>query len=117
MSHLYATSGLLQPINAGGRTTFKLGSTIPVKVRVSDCTGALVDGLDLQVHLALGGSQVTQLASSNGDAGMRYTDGQYLYNLSTKRSQFAGGLDLTAGTYHLWVSGPVASTDAVIDLR
>ncbi len=36
---------------------------------------------------------------------MRYTDGQYLFNLSTKRSQFAGGQDLTAGTYHLWVTG------------
>ena len=49
----------------------------------------------------LGGSAVTQLASSNGDAGMRYTDGQYLFNLSTKRSQFAGGLDLTTGTWYV----------------
>ena len=53
----------------------------------------------------------------NGDTGMRYTGGQYLFNLSTKRSQFAGGQDLTAGTYHLWVTGPIAATDAVIDLR
>jgi hypothetical protein len=106
----------LQPINAGGRTSFKLGSTIPVKVRMSDCTGAPVDGLDLHVHLAMGGSAVAE-AATNGDTGMRYTGGQYVFNLSTKRSQLAGGQDLTAGTYHLWVSGPVASTDVVIDLR
>ena len=116
VSHLYATSGLLQPINAGGRTTFKLGSTIPVKVRVSDCTGAPVDGVGLHVHLAMGGSAVAE-AATNGDTGMRYTGGQYLFNLSTKRSQFAGGQDLTAGTYHLWVTGPIAETDAVVDLR
>ncbi len=116
VSHLFATSGLLQPINAGGRTSFKLGSTIPVKLRVSDCTGAPVDGLDLHVRLAMGGSAVGE-AATNGDTGMRYTGGQYLYNLSTKRSQFAGGQDLTAGTYHLWITGPVASTDTVIDLR
>jgi len=114
--HLYATSGLLQPINAGGRTSFKLGSTIPVKLRVSDCTGAPVDGVNLHVHLAMGGSAVAE-AATNGDTGMRSTGGQYLFNLSTKRSQFAGGLDLTAGTYHLWVTGPIAETDAVIDLR
>ena len=96
---------------------FKLGSTIPVKVRASDCTGAPVDGVDLHVHLAMGGSPVAQAAASNGDTGMRYTDGQYLFNLSTKRSQFAGGQDLTAGTYHLWVTGPIGATDAVFDLR
>ena len=116
VSHEFATSGLLQPINAGGRTTFKLGSTIPVKVRATDCTGAPVAGLDLHVHLSMGGSDA-QAAASNGDTGMRYTDGQYIFNLSTKRSQFAGGQDLTAGTYHLWVTGPIDTTDAVFDLR
>ena len=92
------------------------GSTIPVKVRATDCTGAPVAGLDLHVHLSMGGSDA-QAAASNGDTGMRYTDGQYIFNLSTKRSQFAGGQDLTAGTYHLWVTGPIDTTDAVFDLR
>ena len=109
-------AGSSQPINAGGRTTFKLGSTIPVKVRATDCTGAPVAGLDLHVHLSMGGSDA-QAAASNGDTGMRYSDGQYIFNLSTKRSQFAGGQDLTAGTYHLWVTGPIDTTDAVFDLR
>ena len=35
VSHEFVTSGLLQPVNPGGRTTFKLGSTIPVKVRAT----------------------------------------------------------------------------------
>ena len=64
----------------------------------------------------MGGSDA-QAASSTGDTGMRYSGGQYIFNLSTKRSQFAGGQDLTAGTYHLWVTGPIDTSDAVFDLR
>ena len=55
-------------------------------------------------------------SASHGDTGMRYTGGQYLFNLSTKRSQFAGGQDLAAGTYHLWVTGGVGA-EAFFDLR
>ena len=88
---MFATSGLLQPINAGGRTSFKLGSTIPVKLRVTDCSGAPVDGLDLHVHLAMVGGG-TPVASSAADTAtyalLDGTGGQYLFDLSTKRSQF-----------------------------
>ena len=30
---------------------------------------------------------------------------QYIFNLSTKLSQFNAGQDLTTGTYHIWITG------------
>jgi len=33
-------------------------------------------------------------------------DGQYIFNLSTKRSQFNAGQDLTPGVYQLTISSP-----------
>jgi hypothetical protein len=121
VQHLYASSGLLAPLG-NGRSSFKLGSTIPVKLRISDCTGATVPSLALRVHLALDGAEASRLAAPNGsDATMRYlggTDGQYLLTLSTKRSQFAAGQDLAPGSYHLWVEAPqIAPAEAWFDLR
>ena len=42
VSLLYSTGqGILQPINyTGPRSAFKIGSTIPVKIKITDCTGA-----------------------------------------------------------------------------
>ena len=117
MEHLYASSGLLAPV---GHPSYRLGSTIPIKMRVTDCTGATVSTLAPRVHLALDGAD-SQLAAPNGaDATMRYlggADGQYLLTLSTKRSQFAGR-DLAPGTYRLWVDAPeVARWEAWFELR
>jgi hypothetical protein len=119
VEHLFVSSGLLAPLG-NGRSTFKLGSTIPVKLRVTDCDGATVQNLAPTVHLALGGSDA-QLASPDGsDATMRYlggADGQYLLTLSTERSQL-GGDDLAPGTYHLWVEARgLPPTGAWFDLR
>jgi hypothetical protein len=117
--HLFVSSGLLAPLG-NGRSTFKLGSTIPVKLRVTDCNGATVSGLAPSVHLALGGSEA-ELSAPNGSGAttMRFLggDGQYLLNLSTKHSQF-GDADLAPGTYHLWVDAPeLGSSDTWFDLR
>jgi hypothetical protein len=115
--HQYASSGLLSPV---GRPSYRLGSTIPIKMRVTDCSGAAVSTLLPRVHLALDGAE-TQLAAPNGaDATMRYlggADGQYLLTLSTKRSQFTGR-DLAPGAYHLWVDVPeIARADTWFELR
>ena len=122
VAHTLSTSGLLPPLG-NGRTSFKLGSTIPVKLRVLDCSGASLGSLTLHVHLALvGGADASVASSSAADLGdvMRFsggTGGQYQYDLSTKRSQL-GGHDLPAGTYHLWVTGAgLPQVDATIDLR
>jgi hypothetical protein len=52
---------------------------------------------------------------------MRSTgDGNYMFNLSTKRSQFAAGSDLTAGTYLLTLasnSNAFANVSVTFNLR
>ena len=124
---LFNTSGILQPINlVGTRSSFKIGSTIPVKLRVTDCGGASVGSLTLTVHLARTDPTAETvnevISSSAADTGttMRF-DGsatQYIFNLSTKRSQFNAGQDLTTGTYHLWITGTgIPLVDAYFDAR
>ncbi len=114
------TTGLLPPL--AGRTSFKLGSTIPVKLQVLDCSGASIGNLPLHVHLGLvGGAEATVAASGASNFGdvMQFSGGsggQYQYNLSTKLAQL-GGHALAPGTYHLWVTGPGVSVDGTIDLR
>jgi hypothetical protein len=120
VSHAYATSGLLSPLG-GARSSFRLGSTIPVKLRVTDCDGASVSNLSPQVHLGwANGPEVIVASSSAADTGatMRFTGGtggQFIYDLSTKRSGQAG---LTPGTYHLWVTAPgLPAIDTTIELQ
>jgi hypothetical protein len=117
---LYATSGLLQPINADKSSNFKLGSTFPIKIRVTDCNGASVGTLAPDVGLVkvgAGGGVVNEVdVQSVPDAGtdMRYdaTAGQYIYNLSSKRSTLIvpAGAPLDLGSYRVSVSDPTIAT-------
>jgi hypothetical protein len=115
------TSGVLPPINADNSSVFQLGRTIPVKIRVTDClTGAAVDNLAPQVALGFigaGGEAVNELVSSSaadvGTAMRNAGDGQYIFNLSTKKSQFNLGQDLTVGSYQLTLSS-LAFADVVV---
>jgi hypothetical protein len=104
-------SSILQPINAAGtRSVFKLGSTIPIKITVLGCSGGAVSTLTPKVSLARidttpdGTVNETALdtVATNGLT-MRWSDTQYIYNLSTKLSQQTGAA-LTAGTYKVTVS-------------
>jgi hypothetical protein len=119
-------SAILQPINSTGtRSVFKLGSTIPVKITVTGCDGAAVSTLSPTVALfkldptpdGMGNETPVDVVATNG-LQMRWSDTQYVYNLSTKLSQHTGAA-LTAGTYKVTVSdssfpGPVS---AQFDLR
>ncbi|HET7654029.1 MAG TPA: PKD domain-containing protein [Acidimicrobiales bacterium] len=114
VSNLYARSGILQPINADGTSVFKKGSTIPVKIRVTDCNGTPVGTLAPSVALRKVGAGTTGdvevVSTSAADTGqtMRWdgSAGQYIYNLSTKRSTFNNGADLADGRYELTISSP-----------
>jgi hypothetical protein len=118
---LYSTgTGILQPINmTGTRSGFKIGSTIPVKIQITDCNGTSVTNLSPQVSLAKMDSSPDvfvneDLYSTVPDQGttMRYSvDGlQYIYNLGTKGK--------TAGTYKVTVSdSTIAPVSALLDLR
>jgi hypothetical protein len=93
---LYSTGqGILQPINyTGPRSLFKLGSTIPVKVKITDCNNNPVSTLSPQVSLTKldgspDGTSIEDVVSTVPDQGttMRFTgspDYQYIYNLGTK---------------------------------
>jgi hypothetical protein len=122
VSLTWADGGILQPINATGTpSVFKLGSTIPVKIKITDCSGAAVSTLaptiDLRRVDPTPASDVTEAPpAASADAGntMRWSaDGQqYIFNLSTKRSQFNAGGDLTQGTYvlRIWVGTQLQET-------
>jgi hypothetical protein len=101
--------------------------TIPVKITVTGCDGGVVSTLTPQVNLLKGDStpefpvneEVYSGSATNGKL-MRWdaTGQQYIYNLSTKLSQFTGAA-LGAGTYTVAVndasfSAPVTAT---FDLR
>lgn len=120
-------STVLAPINTtGSRSTFKIGSTIPVKITVTGCDGLPVSNLTPAVNLVQGDTSATDAVNepvitevaTNGKL-MRWSDSQYIYNLSTKNSQFNGGNALTAGTYTVSVTDPSfeAPVKAVFDLR
>src|SRR3972149_1610541 len=109
----YVTTGIEPPITPDGSSVYQLGRTLPVKVRYADCaTGEEVNTLTPVITLALvgegGGTDVEIESSSAADVGntMRSAgSGQYIFNLSTKRSQFNGGQDLTPGQYQLTITG------------
>ncbi len=119
-------SAIMQPINSTGtRSGFKIGSTIPVKITVTGCDGAAVSTLSPSVQLehndtttdvAVNESSSTEVAT-NGKL-MRWDGTQYIYNLSTKLSQFTGAA-LTEGTWTVSVSDPsfAAPVKAAFDLR
>lgn len=88
---------ILQPVNdtRNGQpmSYFKLGSTIPVKIRVVNCGGAAVSGLGPQVSVIKKDStpagtelEATSTATPTDGTAMRWdaTNQQYIYNLSTK---------------------------------
>jgi len=78
----------------------KAGSTIPVKIRLVNASGANVSSPDLALTVrqivkvsTQASSQVTDAGTANADSAFRYSDGAYIFNLSTK--------GLTVGTYEL----------------
>ncbi len=120
-------SVIMQPINTTGtRSGFKIGSTIPVKITVTNCSGAPVSTLTPQVHLqkvdntpdvAVNEPVITEVPT-NGKL-MRWTGDMYHYTLSTKLSIFNNGADLTAGSYMVSVNDATffAPVKAWFDLR
>ncbi len=85
-------SGVLQPLNRNGSSRFRLGSTIPVKFRIT-CNG--VPTPDLVVRLSVkqadetpgrGETKAVPTAPATDGNLFRYDEkaGQYVFNLSTK---------------------------------
>lgn len=116
---LNTASAFSPPIGAGDRTVFRLGSTIPLKITVTDCSGNLVTTLAPTVQLdkvdaTPAGPVNTELVTevpTNGKQ-MVWNGEHYHYNLSTKRSEFFDGAALTAGTYRITVNDPTLPAPA-----
>ena len=121
-------SAILQPINSSGtRSGFKIGSTIPVKITVTGCDGSLVDTLTPSVSLtkadstadvAVNEAAVSEVATNGKQMRWDASGSQYIYNLSTKLSQFTNA-PLTSGTWKVAVNDPTFATPvtAAFDLR
>ena len=121
VSLLYSVSGVLQPVNdtqaKNDPSVFKYGSTIPVKIRVTDCNGASVSGLSPQIAVKKiagstppTGTDEAISSTSGADSGttMRYdaAGGLYIYNLATK------SLGDSTATYEIKITGPFATVTA-----
>ncbi len=117
---LYNMSAIQPPINPDGSSVFKYGSTIPVKVRITDCAGAPVPGLAPTIGLSLANASTPPppinedvYSTSASDTGntMRYdaSAGQYIYNFNTKSSAVT---DQNA-TYWMTVRSNVTSPSQV----
>lgn len=84
--------GVRQPINMDGSSVFRAGSTVPVKIRFAACDGSIPTDLAPGISVALAsssppGSGVNEnvASTSAADTGrvMRFSDGQWIYNLAT----------------------------------
>lgn len=125
-----SAGNFLEPVNINGqpRSVFKLGSTIPLKIKVTGCDGLAVTGLSpvissIKVDSTAGDTiNETTISTSTPTPGitMRWTGDQYLYNFSTKNSVLSNlPSTLTAGTYTVKASDPsfYAPATATFDLK
>jgi hypothetical protein len=93
----FNTSGILQPVNwtqaQNDPSIFKYGSTIPVKVRFTDCDGSVASNLSVKVEIKkIAGTTpptgeneaITNTNSPDSGGYMRWDGTQYIYNLNTK---------------------------------
>lgn len=97
----YASSGILQPINADGSSKFKLNSTIPVKIKLSGASAGIDDAVITQSVSKLTNDvwgdelEGTSTATPHSGNALRYdaASDQYVFNLSTK--------SLSTGTFRV----------------
>jgi hypothetical protein len=88
---LQSWSNVLQPINVDGTSIFKVGSTVPVKFRLTGASAGLL--IDARIFVAkmssgIAGTELEATATNTPDGGnvFRYdaTSDQYIFNWGTK---------------------------------
>ena len=96
----FVLDGVLQPINPDGSSVFKFGRTVPVKLQLTDASGAYVTDATVRIYLAkisdgVIGTEVEASSTSAASTGntFRYDPeaNQYIFNLGTR--------DLSKGTW------------------
>jgi hypothetical protein len=100
----YAWSNFLQPINVtGNQSIFKMGSTVPVKFQLTGASSGITNGTFYLKYAYTGtgdnNGEMEAVATTTGTTGtmFRYSEGQYIYNWSTK------GVVTKPGNYELRV--------------
>jgi hypothetical protein len=101
----YGWSNFLQPINVPPATQsiFKMGSTVPVKFQLTGASSGITDGTFYLKYAYTGSGdnngEMESVATTTGTTGtmFRYSEGQYIYNWSTK------GIVTKPGNYELRV--------------
>jgi hypothetical protein len=124
VSLLYNVTGVLQPVNDTQAhqdpSIFKYGSTIPVKIQVTDCHGTPVSGLAPKISVQkisgstpVSGTDETIVSTSAADTGtvMRFSDNLYIYNLATK------SLSDSSATYQITITGPFSPVTAMFGTK
>lgn len=117
VSHLFNMSGILDPFNPDGSSVWKYGSTLPVKVKITDCKGAPVSNLKPNVGTTLFSSndptvsidETASTSAADTTGYMRYdpSAGQYIYNFGSKY------LSDPSATYYMTVKGTDANGNIV----
>jgi hypothetical protein len=107
----YGWSNFLQPINVTGtQSIFKMGSTVPVKFNLTGASSGITDGTFYLKYAYTGtgdnNGEMESVATTTGTTGtmFRYSEGQYIYNWSTK------GVVTKPGNYELRVYSDSAGT-------
>ncbi|MGE5376114.1 MAG: Ig-like domain-containing protein [Bacteroidota bacterium] len=126
VSHLYNMTGILAPFNSDGTSVWKYGSTLPVKVQITDCKGTPVSGLAPKIGTSLVSSsdptisidETGSTSAADTTGVMRYdpTAGQYIYNFASKNLS-----DPTA-VYYMTVkgtdtSGKMVTSPAMVQIK
>jgi hypothetical protein len=108
----FESSGVAQPVNRDGSSIFRAGSTVPIRVPITDAAGAPLVGLAPRLYLAKVAEGVTgteteaisTAAASDGNVLRETSPGTYLFNLATRglatgtwqaRVEIGGGACLT----------------------
>lgn len=111
----YQFSGFLQPINNDGSSIFKLGSTVPVKFKLTDASGNPVPDAIANIYSAkitdqIIGSITEATSTSSATTGNLFrfdpVEQLYIFNLSTK--------NMTKGTHNIIVKLNDGSTQTVL---
>jgi hypothetical protein len=109
---VYAWSGVLKPLKANGGSVFKVGSTVPVKFRLTGWSAGIVDLQARLFYAMMAGEEVgtviEAVSTSSATTGnlFRYDpkSGQYVFNWSTKgleRGVYRLFIDLGDGEEHM----------------
>jgi hypothetical protein len=122
----YTTGGILQPINPGPPSSiFKWGSTIPVKIQITNCNGTTPTTVPLYITIksisgntpATGELETTSTSAADTNNLMRFSTNLYIYNLYTKTPYFPDPTATYMLTIHYGSSGGPTVAAATIGLR